>query len=178
MSESGQIVTTGDAPVSSVPQLAGSTPEQILDITSKYLLEFSHPGWRRLRMEGIRSSHERNSPMKRPPLCSRPQSERVPAVMTAPASAAQAEATVSGPDAVPDLTVDVYANGEELIADFAPGTLTDPLQLPAGTTTIQVFGDGDNPTTRSRPSKRTGWRCRPERTPPWLPTSTPTATRC
>jgi hypothetical protein len=69
----------------------------------------------------------------------------VPAAMTAPASAAQAEATVSVLHAVPDLTVDVYANGEELIPDFAPGTLTDPLTLPAGTYDLQVFADGDNP---------------------------------
>jgi hypothetical protein len=69
----------------------------------------------------------------------------VPTAMTAPASAAKAEATVSVLHAVPDLTVDVYANGEKLIPDFAPGTLTDPLQLPAGTYDIQVFADGDNP---------------------------------
>ena len=68
----------------------------------------------------------------------------VPAALTAPASAAP-EATVSVLHAVPDLTVDVFANGEELIPDFAPGTLTDPLQLPAGTYDIQVFADGDNP---------------------------------
>jgi hypothetical protein len=69
----------------------------------------------------------------------------VPAAMTAPASAAQAEATVSVLHAVPGLTVDVYANGEELIPDFAPGTLTDPLRLPAGTYDLQVFADGDDP---------------------------------
>lgn len=70
----------------------------------------------------------------------------VPAAMIAPpASAAEAEATVSVLHAVPDLTVDVYANGEELIPDFAPGTLTDPLTLPAGTYDLQVFADGDNP---------------------------------
>jgi hypothetical protein len=69
----------------------------------------------------------------------------VPAAMTVPASAAQAEATVSVLHAVPDLTVDVYANGEELIPDFAPGTLTDPLTLPAGTYDLQVFADGDDP---------------------------------
>ena len=46
----------------------------------------------------------------------------LPAATTAPASAAQAEATVSVLHAVPGLTVDVYANGEELIPDFAPGT--------------------------------------------------------
>ncbi|HEY0772943.1 MAG TPA: DUF4397 domain-containing protein, partial [Nocardioidaceae bacterium] len=43
------------------------------------------------------------------------------------------------------LTVDVYANGEELIPDFEPGTLTDPLSLPAGTYDLQVFADGDTP---------------------------------
>ena len=69
----------------------------------------------------------------------------VPLAMTAPASASQAEATVSVLHAVPDLTVDVYANGEELIPDFTPGTLTDPLQLPAGTYDLQVFADGDAP---------------------------------
>ena len=68
-----------------------------------------------------------------------------PAAMSAPASASQAEATVSVLHAVPDLTVDVYANGEELIPDFTPGTLTDPLQLPAGTYDLQVFADGDSP---------------------------------
>lgn len=66
--------------------------------------------------------------------------------MTAEA-ASSGEATVSVLHAVPDLTVDVYANGEELIPDFAPGTLTDPLQLPAGTYDLQVFADGDDPET-------------------------------
>ncbi len=62
----------------------------------------------------------------------------------APASAAD-DATVSVLHAVPGLTVDVYANGEELIPDFTPGTLTDPLQLPAGSYDLQVFADGDSP---------------------------------
>ena len=30
------------------------------------------------------------------------------------------------------VTIDVYANGELLLDDFQPGTLTDPQQLPAG----------------------------------------------
>ena len=55
------------------------------------------------------------------------------------AHAAESEATVSVLHAVPGLTVDVYANGEELIPDFAPGTLTDPLTLPAGTYDLQVL---------------------------------------
>jgi hypothetical protein len=64
----------------------------------------------------------------------------------APAQAqAQGDATVSVLHGVPGLTVDVYANGEELIPDFEPGTLTDPLTLPAGTYDLQVFADGDTP---------------------------------
>jgi hypothetical protein len=35
--------------------------------------------------------------------------------------------------------VDVYANGERLIDDFQPGTLTDPLQLPAGSYDLAIF---------------------------------------
>ena len=46
---------------------------------------------------------------------------------------------------MPGLTVDVYANGEELLPDFEPGTLTDPLRLPAGSYDLQVFADGDGP---------------------------------
>jgi hypothetical protein len=61
-----------------------------------------------------------------------------------PANAAD-DATVSVLHAVPGLTVDVYANGEELIPDFEPGTLTDPLSLPAGSYDLQVFADGDSP---------------------------------
>ena len=70
----------------------------------------------------------------------------LPVALATPASASQAQqATVSVLHAVPGLTVDVYANGEELIPDFKPGTLTDPLTLPAGSYDLQVFADGDNP---------------------------------
>ena len=61
-----------------------------------------------------------------------------------PASAAE-DATVSVLHAVPGMTVDVYANGDELIPDFRPGTLTDPMSLPAGKYDLQVFADGDQP---------------------------------
>lgn len=61
-----------------------------------------------------------------------------------PANAAD-DATVSVLHAVPDVTVDVYANGKELIPNFKPGTLTDPLALPAGKYDLQVFADGDSP---------------------------------
>ncbi|CAL9534581.1 DUF4397 domain-containing protein [Streptomyces sp. Tu 3180] len=46
---------------------------------------------------------------------------------------------------VPGLTVDVYANGNELIPDFEPGTLTEPRPLNPGTYDIQVFADGEGP---------------------------------
>jgi hypothetical protein len=61
------------------------------------------------------------------------------------AGASQSAATVSVLHGVPDITVDVYANGEELIPDFTPGTLTDPLSLPAGTYDIAIFADGEGP---------------------------------
>jgi len=62
-----------------------------------------------------------------------------------PATSAQAAdtATVSILHAVPGATVDVYANGEELLSDFEPGTLTDPQQLPAGTYDLKVVAAGD-----------------------------------
>ncbi len=63
----------------------------------------------------------------------------------APAAAAAdsaGTATVSVLHGVPGLDVDVYANGEELIPDFKPGTLTDPLQLPAGEYDLAVYPAG------------------------------------
>ena len=56
-----------------------------------------------------------------------------------PAMADNHTATVSVLHAVPDTPVDVYANGERLIDDFQPGTLTDPLTLPAGSYDLAVF---------------------------------------
>ncbi|MEH3077321.1 MAG: DUF4397 domain-containing protein [Quadrisphaera sp.] len=72
------------------------------------------------------------------------------ALVLVPAAAASASAsggaggtaTVSVLHAVPGLTVDVYANGSELIPDFTPGTLTDPQQLPAGSYDLAVFQAG------------------------------------
>ncbi|MFJ3785254.1 hypothetical protein ACIPQM_26260, partial [Streptomyces sp. NPDC090093] len=40
---------------------------------------------------------------------------------------AEGQATVSVLHAVPGLTVDVFAGDKELLPDFKPGTLTDPL---------------------------------------------------
>ena len=59
-------------------------------------------------------------------------------LVTTPANAADT-ATVSVLHGVPDTPVDVYANGERLIDDFQPGTLTDPLELPAGSYDLALF---------------------------------------
>lgn len=68
----------------------------------------------------------------------------LPLALATPSHAAE-NATVSVLHGVPGLTVDVYANGEELIADFEPGTLTDPLELPAGSYDLTVFPAGEGP---------------------------------
>ncbi len=60
----------------------------------------------------------------------------------APAAAADGEATVSVLHGVPGATVDVYANGQELLSDFTPGTLTDPMSLPAGDYDLSVVAAG------------------------------------
>src|SRR5688500_9616714 len=66
-------------------------------------------------------------------------------LVASPATADNHTATVSILHAVPDTPVDVYANGEELLPDFQPGTLTDPLELPAGAYDLQVFPAGADP---------------------------------
>ncbi|WP_436776473.1 DUF4397 domain-containing protein [Yinghuangia sp. YIM S09857] len=70
------------------------------------------------------------------------------ALGAAPAQAADQEngqATVSVLHGIPGLTVDVYANGQQLLPDFQPGTLTDPQPLPAGSYDIKVFKDNEGP---------------------------------
>jgi Domain of unknown function (DUF4397) len=64
------------------------------------------------------------------------------AVTIAPAYGAS-NATVSILHGVPDSTVDVYVNGEPLLEDFEPGTLTDPQKLPAGSYDLKVVKAGD-----------------------------------
>ena len=64
-----------------------------------------------------------------------------PATLALPAHAAD-EATVSILHGVPGATVDVYANGDSLLTDFKPGTLTDPVMLPAGEYDLKVTAAG------------------------------------
>ncbi|MFD0249924.1 DUF4397 domain-containing protein [Streptomyces sp. NPDC127113] len=67
-----------------------------------------------------------------------------PAV-SAPAGGGDDSAMVSVFHGVPGLDVDVYANGDKLLSDFKPGTVTDPQSLKAGTYDIQVFKAGQGP---------------------------------
>lgn len=62
-------------------------------------------------------------------------------VLATPAQAKDT-ATVSVLHAIPGATVDVYANGESLLKNFKPGTLTDPQQLPAGSYDLKVVAPG------------------------------------
>ncbi|MEO7752667.1 MAG: DUF4397 domain-containing protein [Terracoccus sp.] len=64
-----------------------------------------------------------------------------PAAFALPAQAAD-DATVSILHGVPGATVDVYANGDPLLTDFKPGTLTDPVMLPGGTYDLKVTAAG------------------------------------
>jgi Domain of unknown function (DUF4397) len=48
------------------------------------------------------------------------------------------EGKVTVVHAVPDLTVDVYANDALLLEDFAPGTIVGPVKLPSGTYELKI----------------------------------------
>ncbi len=61
----------------------------------------------------------------------------------APAAQAADDAQVSILHGVPGVTVDVYANGNALVTDFKPGTLTDPMAVPAGDYDLKVVAAGD-----------------------------------
>lgn len=67
------------------------------------------------------------------------------ALVAMPAAADGTEATVSVLHGVPGLTVDVYVDGEELIPDFEPGTITDPMMLAEGSYDVEIYADGDTP---------------------------------
>ena len=74
-------------------------------------------------------------------------------VLGAPPAAAAETATVSVLHAVPATPVDVYANGQELIPDFQPGTLTDPLELPAGSYDLAIYPAGSDPASTEPAAK-------------------------
>lgn len=60
--------------------------------------------------------------------------------LAGPTTAATADAAnVAIFHGVPGLDVDVYANGNKLLDNFAPGTLVEDQSIPAGTYDLQVF---------------------------------------
>jgi len=59
-------------------------------------------------------------------------------VLAAPAGAQAATGTVTVIHGIPGLTVDVYVNNELTLEDFAPDTVTAPLELPAGTYQLAI----------------------------------------
>ena len=65
------------------------------------------------------------------------------AALSAPAQAADSSVFIL--HAVPGATVDVYANGDAILEDFKPGTLTEPLTLPEGSYDLKVTAAGAGP---------------------------------
>ena len=66
-------------------------------------------------------------------------------VAALPAAAQDDEGTVTVVHGVPDLTVDVWVNGDATLPGFEPGTITDPLTLPAGDYDIEIYPAGTDP---------------------------------
>lgn len=64
------------------------------------------------------------------------------ATMWASPATAQDDATVTVVHGVPGATVDVYANGDALLTDFEPGTVSDPVPVPAGDYDLKVTEAG------------------------------------
>lgn len=62
-------------------------------------------------------------------------------MLATPAKAAGTSA-VSVLHGIPDATVDVWANGEPLLTNFTPGTLTDPQNLPEGSYDLKIVQAG------------------------------------
>jgi hypothetical protein len=72
-------------------------------------------------------------------LCAAGTAALLPVALAAPASAQEAGAQVRVLHGIPGTPVDVYVNGERALDDFAPGTVTDDLALPAGSYSVAVF---------------------------------------
>jgi hypothetical protein len=63
----------------------------------------------------------------------------------APAASAQSDTgTATVVHGIPGTTVDVYVNGDATLEGFEPGTITDPLELPAGSYDIEIYPAGAN----------------------------------
>ena len=73
------------------------------------------------------------------------------AFLATPASAAD-DAAVSVLHGIPDLTVDVYVNGDLTLDNFKPGTLAGPLELPADTYSVEITDKDDKQTVLLGPA--------------------------
>ena len=71
-----------------------------------------------------------------------------------PFGSAQAadDAQVSVLHGIPDLTVDVYVNGDLTLDDFKPGDLAGPLDLPADTYSVEITDKDDKKTVLLGPA--------------------------
>ncbi len=70
----------------------------------------------------------------------------LPLSLGAPAIAKQAPVSTSEVSvfhAIPNIVVDVYANGEVLLTDFEQGALTEPVTLPKGEYDLKLVNAGD-----------------------------------
>ena len=65
------------------------------------------------------------------------------AALSSPAQAADAQVSIF--HGVPGAVVEVYANGDAILEDFEPGTLTEPLTLPEGSYDLKVTAAGAGP---------------------------------
>ena len=72
-------------------------------------------------------------------VCAAGAAALLPLALAAPAGAQEAGAQVRVLHGIPGTPVDVYVDGERALDDFAPGTTTDDLALPAGTYSVAVF---------------------------------------
>jgi ABC-type glycerol-3-phosphate transport system substrate-binding protein len=63
--------------------------------------------------------------------------------VTGTATAQSSTGTVTVVHGVPGLPVDVYVNGEPTLTGFEPGTVTDPIELPAGSYELAVRAAGE-----------------------------------
>jgi hypothetical protein len=67
-------------------------------------------------------------------------------MILAPAASAQSDTgSVTVVHGVPGVTVDVWVNGDPTLEGFEPGTVTDPLELPAGSYDIEIYPAGADP---------------------------------
>ena len=86
------------------------------------------------------------------PCRSRPGSRAAHCALPLAAANAADDAQVSVLHGIPDLTVDVYVNGDLTLDDFKPGDLAGPLALPADTYSIEITDAKDKKTVLLGPA--------------------------